>query len=206
MPFDYGPPLPAKPSRELLGEALLDAGRSAEAAEAFRAALKRAPGRRLSLRGLAQAGGRQPVSAPFAPLDDLAAGAVRCGMTSLLPLLLLGALSGHADAQTPAPPTQPAPQTAPRQTSGAAAASGGACDGHRHAHGQHHRWRRAPRARRRGPRVRSARPRGHVACQWSRSVPEPCAAATTVSVSLTRSSSCSNATSRCVPARRRPST
>ena len=57
MPFDYGPPLPPKPSRELLGEALLEAGRPAEAAEAFRAALKRAPGRRLSLRGLAHAEG-----------------------------------------------------------------------------------------------------------------------------------------------------
>lgn len=34
-------------------------------------------------------------------------------MTSLLPLLLLGALSGTADAQTPAPTTQPAPQPAP---------------------------------------------------------------------------------------------
>ena len=34
-------------------------------------------------------------------------------MTPLLPLLLLGALSGHADAQDPAPPTQPAPQAAP---------------------------------------------------------------------------------------------
>jgi cytochrome c-type biogenesis protein CcmH/NrfG len=57
MPFDYGPPLPPKPSREVLGEALLAAGRHAEAAEAFRAALRRAPGRRLSLRGLAQAEG-----------------------------------------------------------------------------------------------------------------------------------------------------
>lgn len=34
-------------------------------------------------------------------------------MTPLLPLLLLGALSGNADAQTPAPTTQPAPQPAP---------------------------------------------------------------------------------------------
>ena len=34
-------------------------------------------------------------------------------MTSLLPLLLIGALSANADAQTPAPTTQPAPQTAP---------------------------------------------------------------------------------------------
>ena len=57
MPYDYGPPFPVKPSRELLGEALLAAGRPAEAAEAFRAALKRTPGRRLSLRGLDQAQG-----------------------------------------------------------------------------------------------------------------------------------------------------
>lgn len=57
MPYDYGPPFPVKPSRELLGEALLAAGRPADAAEAFRAALKRTPGRRLSLRGLAQAQG-----------------------------------------------------------------------------------------------------------------------------------------------------
>jgi tetratricopeptide (TPR) repeat protein len=55
MPYDYGPPFPAKPANELLGEALLAAGRHAEAAEAFRAALKRAPGRRLSVRGLAEA-------------------------------------------------------------------------------------------------------------------------------------------------------
>lgn len=34
-------------------------------------------------------------------------------MTALLPLLLLGTLSGHADAQPPAPTTQPAPQTTP---------------------------------------------------------------------------------------------
>jgi len=55
MPYEFGPPFPVKPARELLGEALLAAGRHAEAAEAFRAALKRAPGRRLSLRGLADA-------------------------------------------------------------------------------------------------------------------------------------------------------
>ncbi len=60
MPYDYGPPFPVKPSRELLGEALLAAGRHAEAAEAFRAALKRTPGRRLSLRGLTQTEGTGP--------------------------------------------------------------------------------------------------------------------------------------------------
>ena len=55
MPYDSGPPFPAKPANELLGEALLAAGRHAEAADAFRTALKRTPGRRLSLRGLEQA-------------------------------------------------------------------------------------------------------------------------------------------------------
>ena len=56
MPYDYGPPFPAKPASELLGEALLAAGRRDEAAEAFTAALKRAPGRRLSLAGLQKSG------------------------------------------------------------------------------------------------------------------------------------------------------
>ena len=56
MPYEYGPPFPVKPSRELLGEALLEAGRSAEAAEQFRLALKRNPGRALALRGLRVAG------------------------------------------------------------------------------------------------------------------------------------------------------
>jgi tetratricopeptide (TPR) repeat protein len=55
MPYDYGPPFPAKPANELLGEALLAEGRRDEAAEAFKAALKRAPGRRLSIAGLAKA-------------------------------------------------------------------------------------------------------------------------------------------------------
>ena len=35
MPFDYGPPLPPKPSRELQGEALLEARRWPRAAERF---------------------------------------------------------------------------------------------------------------------------------------------------------------------------
>ncbi len=55
MPYDYGPPFPAKPANELLAEALLGEGRRDEAAEAFRAALRRAPGRRLSIAGLATA-------------------------------------------------------------------------------------------------------------------------------------------------------
>jgi len=57
MPYDYGPPFPAKPANELLGEALLAEGRRDEAADAFRAALKRAPGRRLSIAGLAKTEG-----------------------------------------------------------------------------------------------------------------------------------------------------
>jgi tetratricopeptide (TPR) repeat protein len=56
MPYEYGPPFPVKPSRELLGESLLETGRAAEAAEQFRLALKRNPGRALALRGLRVAG------------------------------------------------------------------------------------------------------------------------------------------------------
>ena len=59
MPYEYGPPFPVKPARELLGEALLDAGRPAEAAAEFRRALVRNPGRLLALRGLARAGGTE---------------------------------------------------------------------------------------------------------------------------------------------------
>lgn len=55
VPAVYGPPPMAKPSWELLGEQLLEAGRKDEAAEAFRRALAFAPGRRLSLQGLAAA-------------------------------------------------------------------------------------------------------------------------------------------------------
>ena len=61
MQFDYGPPFqPSRPT-SCSGEALLAAGRPVEAADAFRAALKRAPGRRLSLRGLARGGGGAPL-------------------------------------------------------------------------------------------------------------------------------------------------
>lgn len=54
-PFEFGPPAVAKPSRELLGDVLLKLGRKAEATTAYRAALSRTPGRRLSVEGLAQA-------------------------------------------------------------------------------------------------------------------------------------------------------
>jgi len=55
LSYEFGPPVPAKPSRELLGELLLDAGKPAEAQQAFAATLTSKPGRALSLLGLARA-------------------------------------------------------------------------------------------------------------------------------------------------------
>jgi tetratricopeptide (TPR) repeat protein len=55
LPAVFGPPAIRKPSYELLGEVLLELGRKKEAAEAFRKSLSFAPGRRLSLAGLAKA-------------------------------------------------------------------------------------------------------------------------------------------------------
>jgi len=55
LPAAFGPPVVDKPSNELLGEALLAAGRPDEAEEAFEEALRLAPGRLLSVRGLAAA-------------------------------------------------------------------------------------------------------------------------------------------------------
>ena len=52
LPFMFGPPVAVKPSHELLGEALAEAGRRDEAAAAFREALERTPGRRLAVDGL----------------------------------------------------------------------------------------------------------------------------------------------------------
>ncbi|MCY4205504.1 MAG: hypothetical protein OXE92_07260, partial [Bacteroidetes bacterium] len=54
-PLDYGPPMPAKPTFELLGEYYLKAERGAEAMKAFKASLGRAPGRSLSFIGIAKA-------------------------------------------------------------------------------------------------------------------------------------------------------
>lgn len=62
MDSPYGPPAVEKPSFELLAEELAALGRKDEAAEAFAAALKLAPGRKRSLDGLALAQGRQPGS------------------------------------------------------------------------------------------------------------------------------------------------
>ena len=53
-PLEYGPPSIPKPSFELYGETLLQLGRSDAAQEMFEAALKRAPRRSQSLRGLAE--------------------------------------------------------------------------------------------------------------------------------------------------------
>ncbi|NOT47060.1 MAG: hypothetical protein HOP17_04840 [Acidobacteria bacterium] len=50
--FEYGPPAIVKPAWEAAGEMLLEMGRKAEAADAFRRALKRYPNRRLSNEGL----------------------------------------------------------------------------------------------------------------------------------------------------------
>src|SRR5690606_27087197 len=55
MPFEFGPPAVVKPAPELLGEVLLELGRPAEARDAFARSLARAPGRALSLLGLARA-------------------------------------------------------------------------------------------------------------------------------------------------------
>jgi tetratricopeptide (TPR) repeat protein len=55
MPFEFGPPAVIKPSHELLGEVLLELGRTDEAVEAFQGALSRAPRRTASLAGLAHA-------------------------------------------------------------------------------------------------------------------------------------------------------
>ena len=51
LPFTYGPPAIDKPSHELLGELLLEAGHSEEAAEAFATAVARTPGRIPAVQG-----------------------------------------------------------------------------------------------------------------------------------------------------------
>jgi hypothetical protein len=57
LSFEFGPPVVVKPSRELAGELLLAAKRPAEAQKEFELSLRQAPGRSLSLAGLAAAGG-----------------------------------------------------------------------------------------------------------------------------------------------------
>jgi tetratricopeptide (TPR) repeat protein len=53
-PYEFGPPVPAKPAHELLGEILLSLGRPDLARVQFELALLRAPKRALSLLGLAR--------------------------------------------------------------------------------------------------------------------------------------------------------
>ena len=55
MAMEFGPPQIEKPTYELLGDELAALGRHAEARQAYRSALARAPGRTLSLRGLLRA-------------------------------------------------------------------------------------------------------------------------------------------------------
>ncbi len=55
LPMEFGPPIVALPTWELLGDELLRAHRPAEAVVAYKAALARAPGRTRALRGLAAA-------------------------------------------------------------------------------------------------------------------------------------------------------
>lgn len=55
LPFEFGPPEIEKPSHELLGEVLLAAGQAREARHEFEVALKRTPGRSLTLLDLAHA-------------------------------------------------------------------------------------------------------------------------------------------------------
>ena len=60
LSFEFGPPVPVKPTHELLGEMLLAAGRPKEARAEFEHALAKCPKRTLSLRGLAQAAQNNP--------------------------------------------------------------------------------------------------------------------------------------------------
>jgi hypothetical protein len=55
MALEFGPPAVEKPTLELLGDELLALGRHAEAEQAYRSALARAPGRTRSLQGLLRA-------------------------------------------------------------------------------------------------------------------------------------------------------
>lgn len=56
MPFDFGPPVVPKPAAELLGDQLAAAGRAADAAAAYRAALTRVPGRTVLVTALGSVG------------------------------------------------------------------------------------------------------------------------------------------------------
>ena len=72
-PFEFGPPGVPKPTQEVLGEVLARLGRPAEAAAAFRSALDRAPGRTISVQGLAEAQGKANRTATADPSSPAAA-------------------------------------------------------------------------------------------------------------------------------------
>jgi tetratricopeptide (TPR) repeat protein len=75
MTFEFGPPLPVKPSHELYAELLLEAGKYKEAQVEFNKALARAPRRTLSLQGLAlaakQSGDAQAAKNALAELQNI---------------------------------------------------------------------------------------------------------------------------------------
>ena len=77
MALEYGPPTIIKPSNELYGEILLVESDPQAAAEQFELALLRAPRRRLSLQGLAQAaaasGDRETQEKACAEVDEILA-------------------------------------------------------------------------------------------------------------------------------------
>jgi tetratricopeptide (TPR) repeat protein len=71
LSFEFGPPLPVKPTHELVGDLLMDVRRPGEAVVAYEASLKRTPGRALSLLGLYRAANasRQPQKAQQAAAE-----------------------------------------------------------------------------------------------------------------------------------------
>jgi tetratricopeptide (TPR) repeat protein len=71
LSFEFGPPLPVKPGHELVGDLSMDVRRPGDAVVAYEAALKRYPGRALSLLGLYRAAmaSRQPQKAQQAAAD-----------------------------------------------------------------------------------------------------------------------------------------
>jgi tetratricopeptide (TPR) repeat protein len=86
-PFSSGPAEPIKPSAELLGEVLLESNRPAEARAAFEAALRRVPGRRLSLSGIERA--KAPALPPAAAASftrplQLTAAALVAGLVAVI--------------------------------------------------------------------------------------------------------------------------
>ncbi|MGF7179013.1 hypothetical protein [Tunturiibacter psychrotolerans] len=70
LPIGYGPPVPVKPSEELLGEMYLRLGRPVNAMRAFQVALIRCPNRAASLIGLSEAANLSGDRETAAKADD----------------------------------------------------------------------------------------------------------------------------------------